>query len=89
MEQYDNLGEDYQHFTICYIYDASLKFKLNSGNNEGTFLVMNDIKSKKRNKINNVTLNHLVFLIQSGWTSFGNVLWKKVICKFLELMKIK
>eukprot|EP01083_Nonionella_stella_P269492 911905_1 len=84
MIEYDEHDMNCQQYTICLMYDATLRVKCNSSINERSFLTMNDTKTKKRNRISDAVLDWLCFLVMSGWRVWSNIPWKKVVATFIK-----
>ncbi len=51
--------------------------------------IMNDIKTKKRNRLGDVILDHLVFLAKTGWEILQDIPFRRVIKDFITVLKIK
>ena len=82
MIKYDELDSEYEYYHVLLIYDAAHQIKINSAENERTFLAMNDIKTKKRGNLKGIKVDKLLFLAKSGWKDWKKIPFKKIISYF-------
>eukprot|EP00485_Elphidium_margaritaceum_P014503 CAMPEP_0202729542 /NCGR_PEP_ID=MMETSP1385-20130828/186186_1 /ASSEMBLY_ACC=CAM_ASM_000861 /TAXON_ID=933848 /ORGANISM="Elphidium margaritaceum" /LENGTH=872 /DNA_ID=CAMNT_0049395807 /DNA_START=30 /DNA_END=2647 /DNA_ORIENTATION=+ len=84
MVEYDDKDTQCAHYLILLMYDASLRLKVNSADNERTFNTMNHTKTSQRNRMSDKVLDMLVFLNKSGWKCWHEIPMKKIVQYFLD-----